>query len=140
MLLILVTGCAGQDRREPPDWSGLALPATPVTYPAELPPLGEMTVMDGVDGQRYGFWTADCWKALQAYEFTAEANTDAAKFNASALHNTEAAYAVLVSAGEMQQQLTEFYAELLKEERSGRFIDGLIYKILVSLGFMVVLL
>lgn len=139
-MLLILGGCAGQDRRELPDWSGMALPAVPVTDPVELPLLCEISVMKDTDGQKFGFWTADCWKALQAYEFAAEANTSIAQSNANALRNTEAAYATLINAGEMQQQLTEFYAELLKEERSGRFIDGLLYKTLISLGFLVVLL
>ena len=99
-----------------------------------------MVVIEGLDGERYGTWSADCWKYLQAYEVVSKANTDIAQANADALRNTEAGYNALISAGQMQKQLTDFYAELLEEERSGRFIDSLLYKTLIGLGFIVVML
>jgi hypothetical protein len=39
-------------------------------------------------------------------------------------------------AGALQQQQSNYYAELLEEERRGRFIDGLMYKALIGLGLI----
>jgi len=139
-VLLTLGACVSQEKRDPPDWSTVALPTSEVTEPTRLPVLCEITVIDGADGQRYGVWSPDCWQTLQAYEITAEANTDIALANANALRSTEAAYAALVSAGKLQGELTVFYAELLEDERKGRFIDGLLYKTLIGLGFIVVLL
>jgi hypothetical protein len=139
-MILILAGCAGQEKRSPPDWSAVALPAVEITDPAALPQLCEITVIQDAEGVKYGAWSPACWKALSAYEVTAEGNTDIAQSNANALRKTEAGYNSLISAGQMQQELTNFYAELLKDEKSGRFVDSLLYKTLIGLGFIVVML
>ena len=146
MILILswtasiLVGCAGKANVKPPDWSIADLSESSITLPAELPALCEVVAIEGTDGQKYGTWSADCWKYLQAYEITAEGNTSIAQANADALRNTEAGYQAVVNAGKMQQELTNFYAELLKDEKSGRFIDSLLYRVFISLGLIAVVL
>lgn len=139
-LILILAGCAGQDRISPPDWSIAELPESAITTPAELPLLCKVEAVTGEDGQRYGTWPAECWKALQEYEITAEANTDIAKANADALRNTEAGYNALINAGKMQQELGDFYLELYEDEKSGRFIDSILYRSLISLGILAVML
>lgn len=139
-LLILLTGCAGRDRIAPPDWSIAELPASDITEPTELPQLCEMVVIDGADGERYGTWSPECWKYLQNYEIISEANADIAQENANALRNTEAGYNALLNAGKLQRELGDFYLELYEDEKSGRFMDSVLYRALIGLGFIVVML
>jgi len=132
---LILCGCAGQDRRDPPDWLRVAVPQTEVTYPAELPLLCEIKVIESSAG-KIGTWSPDCWKALAAYEATAQANTKTAQANAAALRKTEGAYTSLIKAGEMQQELTDFYSELYKDEKRGRFYDSMIYRVLIAAGLI----
>ncbi len=113
------------------------MPTVEITEPVELPALCEITVIQSAEGVKYGTWSAPCWKAFQAYEVVSEANVEIAAANASALRNTEAGYQSAISAGQMQQELTFFYADLLEEERSARFIDGLLFKSIIGLGLLV---
>jgi len=140
LLAIMLGGCASQDKRELPDWSSAMIDPTEVTDPIPLPPLCQMRVIDGSDGARYGTWSNACWSAFAAFEIVAEGNTKIAQANANALRKTEAGYNSLVRAGEMQQQLTEFYDELLKEERREHSMDNWIYRILIALGIVAVTL
>ena len=71
---------------------------------------------------------------LDEYDIIATFNTELADLNANALRKTELGYDSLQQAGQLQQQLSDYYQELLKEERQGRFIDGLMYKALIGLG------
>jgi len=139
-LLTVLTACAGNNKRTPPDWSVAELPVSVITEPTTLPLLCKVFVIEGVDGNKYATWDSACWNDLQAYEIISQANTEIAQSNADALRNTEAGYAAVVNAGKMQQELTQFYAELLEDERSGRFIDSLLYRSLIALGFIVVAL
>ena len=139
-MLLILAGCASQPRLNLPDWGDLALPTEEITDPIALPLLCEMQILEGTDGIRYGTWTPDCWKEFMAYEIISEANTDIAGANASALRNTEAGYGTLIKVGELQQILLQHYADLLEEERSGRFIDSLLYRALIGLGLLVVIL
>ena len=139
-LILVLAGCAGQEKRSPPDWSAVALPVVEITDPVALPQLCPATIVEATDGERYGTWPAECWRALAAYEITAEGNTSIAQLNANALRNTEAGYNSLISAGQMQQELSGFYSDLLEDERKARFIDSLLYKILVGLGLIAVVL
>lgn len=82
-------------------------------------------------------WTTECWAKLVKYQFIANSNTDIATANTNALITTEGAYNHLITAGNMQQQLTDYYADLLKEERQGRFWDGIMYKVLIGIGLVV---
>ena len=91
LLLMTVVGCAGQDRREAPDWSSAALPDAEITVPTELPllcPLSEIST-----------WSPACRGYLVEYEIVAEGNTVIAQANANALRNTRAAHGTLINAG-----------------------------------------
>jgi len=83
-----------------------------------------------------GQWPLECWKALDEYDVVAMFNTELADLNANALRKTELGYDSLQQAGALQQQLSDYYRDLLKEERQGRFIDGLMYKALIGLGII----
>jgi len=139
-LISILGGCAGRDRISPPDWSIAELPESEITTPVKLPLLCKVEAITGEDGQRYGTWSKKCWQALQAYEIVSEANTDIAQANADALRNTEAGYNALLNAGKLQQELGNFYLELYEDEKSGRFIDSVLYRSLIALGFVVVML
>ncbi len=139
-LILILAGCAGQDRISPPDWSIAELSNRDITEPTKLPQLCEVVSIKGADGLKYGTWSEACWKYLQEYEITAEANTDIAKANADALRNTEAGYNALINAGKMERELGDFYLELYEDEKSGRFIDSILYRSLISLGILAVML
>jgi len=81
-----------------------------------------------------------CWAALDAFDVVAVGNTEIAQANADALRNTEGANDALIQAGQLQQQLSDFYRELLADERQARWIDGMIYKSLIALGVIAVAL
>ena len=129
MLLIglISVSCASQSAVPPPDWSQAKRPQKEITYAHKLPDLCEMP---GDSGR----WPAPCWLALDEYDIIATFNTELADLNASALRKTELGYDSLQQAGQLQQQLSDYYRDLLKEERRGRFIDGLMYKALIGLG------
>lgn len=126
LLVLILSACATQQSNtQRPNWVETAKQVLeerkPIKEGRELPTLCE------IDGQT-GAWSAACWLVFEKYEVIAEGNTKIAKANASALRNTEGAVDSLIQAGIMEQRLTDFYAELLNEERQGRFIDGLINK------------
>jgi hypothetical protein len=135
MLLLTVSilvGCANQPAVDPPDWSSVAnVEKTPITDPRALPTLCEIP------------WRAvdvHCWAALDAFDVIADGNTKIAQANADALRNTEGANDALIQAGQLQQQLSDFYRELLADERQARWIDGMMYKSLIALGVIAVAL
>ena len=66
-LILVLAGCASQEKRSPPDWSAVALPAVEVTDPVTLPQLCEATIVTAADGERYGTLPTECWKILAAY-------------------------------------------------------------------------
>jgi hypothetical protein len=135
MLLLIVSilaGCANQPTVEPPDWGAVAnVEKKPVTDPRALPTLCEVP------------WPVDsvrCWAALDAFDVIAIGNTDIAQANADALRHTDAANDALIQAGQLQQQLSDFYRDLLADERRERWIDGMMYKSLIGLGVIAVAL
>ncbi len=141
LLIVLTLGaCASQPERSPPDWGSAAIDTTTVTDPAELPLICPIKVLTTSTGERVGTWSAGCWSVFEAFEIVAEANTEIAQANANALRNTEAGYNSLVKAGEMQQELTEFNGELLKEERQEHWLDNMIYRVIIALGLVAVAL
>jgi hypothetical protein len=81
-----------------------------------------------------------CWAALDAFDVIAAGNTTIAQANANALRNTEGANDALIQAGQLQQQLSDFYRELLEDERQARWIDGMLYKAIIGLGVVAVAL
>jgi len=126
LLGLILNGCAAPKTEVArPDWIGIAAEMQqkrrPISTGRELP---RLCAIDSLEGR----WTPKCWGVLEQYEIIADGNTIIAKANAEALRNTEAAVDVLIRAGALEQQLTDFYADLLNEERQQRFLDGLINK------------
>lgn len=136
----MLGGCATNPRAPAPNWSSAAVDPVEITDPELLPALCAMFVIEGADGVRYGTWTDACWNELAAYEIIAEGNTEIARANADALRKTEAGYNSLIKAGELQQEMTRFYEESLREEKSAHRIDNWMYKILMGLGLIAVAL
>jgi hypothetical protein len=133
LLTALILGaCASQPEANRPDWSAVGeLEKKPVTDPRALPALCEIP------------WPATavhCWAALDAFDVIAAGNTTIAQANANALRNTEGANDALIQAGQLQQQLSDFYRELLEDERQARWIDGMLYKAIIGLGVVAVAL
>ena len=129
MLTALILGaCANQPTVDPPDWGAVAnVEKKPVTDPRALPALCEIP------------WAADavhCWAALDAFDVVAVGNSEIAQANADALRHTDGANDALIQAGQLQQQLSDFYRELLEDERQGRWVDGMMYKSLIALGLL----
>jgi len=77
-----------------------------------------------------------CWAALDAFDVVAVGNSEIAQANADALRHTDGANDALIQAGQLQQQLSDFYRELLEDERQGRWVDGMMYKSLIALGLL----
>lgn len=133
MLTALILGaCASQPEANRPDWSGIAeLEKKPVTDPRALPLLCQIP------------WPATavhCWAALEAFDVIAHGNTEGAQATANALRKTEGANDALIQAGQLQQELSDFYRELLQDERHARWIDGMLYKAIIGLGVIAVAL
>ena len=132
LIASILVGCGSQTTVDPPDWSQVAdLEKTPVTDPRALPVLCQIP------------WQATdvhCWAALDAFDVIADGNTKIAQANADALRNTEGANDALIQAGQLQQQLSDFYRELLADERHARWIDSMMYKSLIALGVIAVAL
>ncbi len=132
LIALTVAGCANPPTVNPPDWSSVAnLEKTPITDPRALPALCEIPWQTG---------DVHCWAALDAFDVIAFGNTEIAQANADALRNTEGANDALIQAGQLQQQLSDFYRELLADERQARWIDGMMYKALIGLGVIAVAL
>lgn len=129
---LILAACGNQPTVDPPDWSAVAsVEKKPVTDPRALPALCEIP------------WAADalhCWAALDEFDIIAGGNTEVAQANANALRNTDRANDSLIQAGQLQQQLSDFYRELLEDERQGRWIDGMMYKSMIALGLIAVAL
>ena len=133
-IVLTAVGCGGAEvRDERPDWDDVSTSTIAVTDPTELPLLCPFERI-AVDGEIRGGWSVECIKALEAYEIVSEANLEIATLNASALRKTEAGYNQLIHAGEMEQQLGEFYLELLKEEKREHFWDNVLHKALLIIG------
>lgn len=120
----MLAGCASAPTTPPPDWQ-VQLERAPITEPRELPALCPIP---------WGEEDAACWNQLDAFDVVAEGNTDIAQANADALRDEQAAAGAYVQAGQLQQQLTEFYARQLEEEKRGRWIDVTTYRVLLFLG------
>lgn len=132
LIVSILVGCASQPAVDPPDWSSLAnLEKTPITDPRALPVLCEIPWQET---------DLHCWVALDEFDVIADGNSKIAQANADALRNTEGANDALIQAGQLQQQLSDFYRELLADERQARWIDGMMYKALIGLGVIAVAL
>ncbi len=126
ILLIGLTLSACASNREPlPNWAEARQDFDAPTYAKELP------LLCGIP------WvTVDCWAAIEQYEEVSEGNRDVANLNASALNKMEDAYDAAVSGGEIQQQVSEMYRELLDEERKEHFWTKATYRIVIAIGLL----
>jgi hypothetical protein len=136
LLLIVLTvnvGCVSvPETRDPPDWSGVGnLEKKPAADAKNLPELCPIEVVEG-----RGTWSLECWQAFERFEIIATGNTKIARANTSALRSTEGANDALIEAGKLQQQLSDFYLDLLKDERQGRQLDVLTYRVIIALGLL----
>ncbi len=123
---LISASCASQSAVPPPDWSQAKRgEQKEITYAHKLPDLCKVP---------WPSTSVECWAALDEYDVVAVFNEELADLNAEALRKTELGYDSLQQAGALQQQLSNYYRDLLKEERQGRFIDGLMYKALIGLG------
>lgn len=125
---LISASCAGQSAVPPPDWSQAERVQKEIKYARKLPELCEIP--------NDGRWPASCWATLDEYDVIATFNTELATHNANALRKTELGYDHLQQAGALQRQLSNYYRDLLEEERQGRFVDGLMYKALIGLGIL----
>jgi len=135
LTVLILAGCVGTgSTREAPDWGDVRRPKVEVTSPLPLPALCRIEHYTTPEGEPFGRWPAFCTKDLAAYEIVAEANTDIAEINAQALMKTEGAYDNLITAGEMQEELSDFYADLLKEEKQEHWVDNALHKLIIIIG------
>lgn len=126
LIVSILAGCASGPTTPPPDWN-VEYERTPVTDAKALPALCPIP------------WPADdvaCWAALDKYDIVAERNTDVAQANANALRNSEQATDAFIAAGQLQQQLTTFYADRLADEKRAHFIDNALYKTIIGLALI----
>ena len=132
LIVLTVAGCANRPTVDAPDWSSVAnVEKKPITDPRSLPLLCEIPWRP-VD--------VHCWASLEAFDEIAHGNTKIAQANTDALRKTEGANDVLIEAAQLQQQLSDFYRELLADERQARWIDAMMYKSLIALGVIAVAL
>ena len=123
--ILSVSGCASAPSAPPPDWGSVdriensAVDLTPLPVLCEIPD-----------------WDLDCWSVFEQYEEISFANYALGSKNTSALRKTEGAHNHLANAGQMQQELTDFYAELLKEEKLEHTIDNLTFRVIIGLGLI----
>jgi len=137
LLALTASGCVNvPETRDPPDWIGVGqVEKKPAADAKDLPDLCAIEVVEG-----RGTWTVACWNTFERYEIIAEGNTEIARANTSALRATEGANDALIEAGRLQQELGNFYLELLKDERQGRQLDVLTYRVIIGLGLIAVAL
>jgi len=133
IVLILVAGCVSvPETRDPPDWSEVGnVEKKPAADAKDLPELCTIEVVEG-----RGTWSLACWQTFEAFEIIAIGNTDIARANTSALRSTEATNDLLIEAGQLQQQLGNFYLGLLKDERQEHMIDNMTYRVIIALGLL----
>ncbi len=133
IVTLIVSGCVSvPETRDPPDWSGVGnIEKKPAADAKDLPELCEVEVAETELGRR-ATWSQPCWNILEAFEVIAIGNTKIARANTSALRSTEAANDTFIEAGKLQQQLSNFYLDLLKDERQGRQLDVLTYRVLIA--------
>lgn len=125
LLTVLILSACASPREPLPNWAEARQEFSAPTYATELP------LLCGIP------WvTVDCWAAIEQYEEVSEANYDVANLNASALTKMEDAYDVAISGGEMQQQVSEMYRELLDEERKEHFWTKTTYRIIIGIGLL----
>ena len=134
LIVLIASGCVSvPETRDPPDWSAVGnVEKKPAADAKDLPKLCAVEVAETELGRR-ATWSQPCWDILEAFEVIAIGNTDIARANTSALRRTEAANDTFIEAGKLQQQLSDFYLDLLKDERQGRQIDVLTYRVLIAL-------
>jgi hypothetical protein len=120
---LILSGCASNNRAPLPDWTEARQEWGEVSDATDLPLLCDIP------------WTAaECWSALDVYEDIAEGNKELANLQADALRKVIGAYDAAISAGELQQQVSEIYRELYEEERTEHFWTKTTYRVVFGLG------
>ncbi len=120
LLTALILSACATEPTPLPDWS---LPDHEFIEAAELVPPTSLCAI-----QSNGNWTAECWKKFEKYEIIAEGNYVIGTENTLALYDAEQAYNVTMEAGEMQQQLSTLYKDLLNNERRAHKFDNWFYQ------------
>ena len=125
---LMVSACvSNQPRTEAPDWASVKQIQNNAEDLEPLPVLCEIPI--AVDD-------AGCWATFEVYEEISDANYKIGMKNTSALRKTEGAHNHLANAGKIQQELSDFYKELLAEERQEHLIDNLTFRVIIGLGLI----
>ncbi len=122
----MVSACASnQPRTEAPDWANV----DQIQNNAEdLEPLPVLCAIPN--------WNIGCWATFEKYEEISDANYKIGMKNTSALRKTEGAHNHLANAGKIQQELSNFYKELLAEEKQEHMIDNMTFRVIIGLGLI----
>ncbi len=129
---LILSACASNDRVPLPDWNEARQDFGEVHDAEALPGL--------CDIQADLTWSVECWGKLADYDDVAQENVEIANLQASALRKVIGAYNHTISAGELQQQLSEIYRQLLDEERTEHFWTKTTYRIVLGVGIIAVAL
>ncbi len=134
-IALILAGCAAGKGYELPAPSQIDEPPVTATRPIPLPDRPEIAEAK-INGQAVGYLTRDGLQALTAYSEAADANTVIAELNAIQAEQIAAAFMKLAAAYQRQREISSIREDLLRQERRGRFIDGLIYKAMIGLGLV----
>ncbi len=121
----MVSACASVPATPPPDWSSVKQIENNAVDPEPLPILCEIPN-----------WDTGCWATFEAYEEISDANYKVGMKNTSALRKTEGAHNSLARAGKMEQEIRDFYKELLAEEKREHMIDNLTFRVIIGIGLI----
>lgn len=132
-IVLILSACASNERVPLPDWSEARQDFGVVHDATDYP---QLCAMDPATLS----WSADCWERLADFEDIAEENKEQLNLQASALRKVIGAYDASISAGELQQQVSEMYRELLDQERTEHFWTKTTYRIILGVGIIAVAL
>jgi hypothetical protein len=124
LTVLILSGCANEKGRvQPPDWGSIDQIVSDAAPPEPLPVLCEIPD-----------WDLECWSMFEMYEEVSVANYDLGVKNFSALNKTEQAHNHLANAGKMQNELSNFFLDLLDQEKQERAFDAWTYRVIILLG------
>ncbi len=130
---LILSACASNDRVPLPHWGEARQDFGQVHDATDLPVLCPMDISTLA-------WSAECWAVLADYDDIAQDNVEIANLQASALRKVIGAYDHTISAGELQQQVSEMYRELLDQERTEHFWTKTTYRVIFGIGIIAVAL
>ena len=134
-IAIILAGCAAGKGYQLPAPAEIDEPPATATRPIPLPDRPELMKAE-IGGQTVAYMTPDGLRALTAFAEAATANTEIAQQNAIQAEQIAVAYEKLAAAYQRQREISAIREDLLRQERTGRFIDGLIYKAMIGLGLV----